>query len=66
MELAAVDTNATREQHNHFTYWTARSASGLDRFYVATAISATVQAEQVEKPKRQSDHQAAVLTLKEA
>lgn len=56
----------TREPHEHYTLWTGKAASRIDRFYVGTAISAHVQWEAVELPKRQSDHPAVMLPLGKA
>lgn len=66
MNIATVDTKATRKPHKHYTYWTTRECKSDQPIYIATALSAHVQGESIENPKRQSNHQAVVLTLKEA
>lgn len=54
-----------REPHQHYTFWTGRSASRIDRFYVAADLGSQVQWEGTELPKRQPDHQAVTLTLQQ-
>ncbi|CAI5722812.1 unnamed protein product [Peronospora farinosa] len=49
------------EPVDYYTFWNARSASRIDRFYVGTSWTAVVQQVQVQLPVFHSDHQQIIL-----
>ncbi|CAI5712111.1 unnamed protein product [Peronospora farinosa] len=51
------------EPVDYYTFWNARSASRIDRFYVNTSWTAVVQQVQVQLPVFHSDHQQIILQV---
>ena len=51
------------EPVDYYTFWNARSASRIDRFYVSTLWTTVVQQVQVQLPVTHSDHQQLTLHL---
>ena len=45
------------EPVDYYTFWNARSASRIDRFYVSTLWTTVVQQVKVQLPVTHSDHQ---------